>query len=157
MTISIKYEYIYLCIYDLNYSCHVIKNKKIFILETLCHSRVAGRTRETRGKRNNGILITEHRIHYHIDEMTDKDSGKTQGLWTHNIIKGNSIRWGANQTQMGMNELTTGNRKDHIRVWKHKEKEDKVWHSYFVLLSIPHRKISLLFCMYYSCNIFWFN
>ncbi len=22
----------------------------------------------------------------------------------------------------------TGNRKDHIRVWKHKEKEDKVWH-----------------------------
>ncbi len=49
-----------------------------------CHSRVAGRTRETRGKRNNGILITEHRIHYHIDELTDKDSGKTQGLWTHN-------------------------------------------------------------------------
>ncbi len=26
---------------------------------------------------------------------------------------------------MGMNELMTGNRKDHIRVWKHKEKEKK--------------------------------
>ncbi len=29
---------------------------------------------------------------------------------------------------MGMNEPMTGNRKNHIRVWKHKEKEDKVWH-----------------------------
>ncbi len=27
---------------------------------------------------------------------------------------------------MGLNELMTGNRKDHIWVWKHKEKEDKV-------------------------------
>ncbi len=39
-----------------------------------------GRMRETRGKANKGILITEHRIHYHIDELTDKDSGETQGL-----------------------------------------------------------------------------
>ncbi len=92
-----------------------------------CHGRVMGRTRETRGKRNNGILMTEHRIHNYIDELMDKDSGKTQGLWTHNIIEGNSIRWGANQTQMGMNELMTGNRKDHKWVWKHKEKEDKFW------------------------------
>ncbi len=45
-----------------------------------CHGRAAGRTRETRGKRNNGNLMTEHRIHNHIDELTDKDSGKTQGL-----------------------------------------------------------------------------
>ncbi len=45
-----------------------------------CHSRAAGRTRETRGKRNNENLMTEHRIHNHIDELTDKDSGKTQGL-----------------------------------------------------------------------------
>ncbi len=51
-----------------------------FLLCDTCHGRVAGRTRETRGKRNNGILITEHRIHYHIDELTDQDSGKTQGL-----------------------------------------------------------------------------
>ncbi len=28
--------------------------------------------------------MTAHRIHNHIDELTDKDSGKTQGLWTHN-------------------------------------------------------------------------
>ncbi len=101
---------------------------EVVIPPVYCHGRVAGRTRETSGKRNNGTLMTEHRIHNHIDELTDKDSGKTQGLWTHNTIKGNSIRWGANQTQMGMNELMTGNRKDHIRVWKHKEKEDKVWH-----------------------------
>ncbi len=46
----------------------------------ICHGRAAGRTRETRGKRNNGNLMTEHRIHNHIDELTDKDSGKTQGL-----------------------------------------------------------------------------
>ncbi len=51
------------------------------VSETLyCHSRAAGRTRETRGKRNNGNLMTEHRIHNHIDELTDQDSGKTQGL-----------------------------------------------------------------------------
>ncbi len=43
-------------------------------------SRVAGRTREMSGKRNNGILMTAHRIHNYIDEITDKDSGKTQGL-----------------------------------------------------------------------------
>ncbi len=49
-------------------------------LERYCHGRAAGRTRETRGKRNNGNLMTEHRIHNHIDELTDKDSGKTQGL-----------------------------------------------------------------------------
>ncbi len=47
---------------------------------SICHGRAAGRTRETRGKRNNGNLMTEHRIHNHIDELTDKDSGKTQGL-----------------------------------------------------------------------------
>ncbi len=28
--------------------------------------------------------MMEHRIYNHIDELTDKDSGKTQGLWTHN-------------------------------------------------------------------------
>ncbi len=56
------------------------RRSSIFFGPSICHSRVAGRTRETRGKRNNGILITEHRIHYHIDELTDKDSGKTQGL-----------------------------------------------------------------------------
>ncbi len=39
-----------------------------------------GRTRETRGKVNNGILIIEHRIHNYIDERTDQDSGETQGL-----------------------------------------------------------------------------
>ncbi len=46
----------------------------------MCHGRVAGRTRETRGKRNNGILMKEHRIHNYIDELMDKDSGETQGL-----------------------------------------------------------------------------
>ncbi len=48
-----------------------------------CHGHVAGRTRETRGKRNNGILMKEHRMHTtstYIDELTDKDSGETQGL-----------------------------------------------------------------------------
>ncbi len=45
-----------------------------------CHSRVAGRTRETRGEVNKQSFNDEHRIHYHIDELTDKDSGKTQGL-----------------------------------------------------------------------------
>ncbi len=42
----------------------------------ICHGRVAGRTRETRGKRNNGILMKEHRIHTtstYIDKLTDKD------------------------------------------------------------------------------------
>ncbi len=39
-----------------------------FLGPSICHSRVAGRTRETRGKRNNGILMTEHRIHNYIDE-----------------------------------------------------------------------------------------
>ncbi len=51
-----------------------------FLSPSICHSRVAGRTRETRGKRNNGILMTEHRIHNYIDEMTDKDSGKMSRL-----------------------------------------------------------------------------
>ncbi len=31
-------------------------------------------------KVNKSNLFTENRIHYHIDELTDKDSGKTQGL-----------------------------------------------------------------------------
>ncbi len=31
-------------------------------------------------KVNKSNLFTEHRIHYQIDELTDKDSGKTQGL-----------------------------------------------------------------------------
>ncbi len=57
---------------------------EVFYMLWYCHSRAAGRTRETRGKRNNGNLMMEHRIHNHIDELTDKDSGKTQGLWTHN-------------------------------------------------------------------------
>ncbi len=34
----------------------------------ICHGRVAGRTRETRGKVNKVILITEHRIHHYVDE-----------------------------------------------------------------------------------------
>ncbi len=49
----------------------------------ICHGRVAGRTREMRGKRNNRIVMKEHRIHTtstYIDELTDKDSGETQGL-----------------------------------------------------------------------------
>ncbi len=46
----------------------------------MCHGRAAGTTRETRGKRNNGNLMMEHRRYNHIDELTDKDSGKTQGL-----------------------------------------------------------------------------
>ncbi len=50
----------------------------------MCHGRVAGRTRETRCEVNKQSFNDEHRIHYHIDELTDKDSGKTQGLWTHN-------------------------------------------------------------------------
>ncbi len=57
--------------------------KIICNLKDMCHGRVAGRTRETRGKRNNGILMKEHRIHTtstYIDELTDKDSGETQGL-----------------------------------------------------------------------------
>ncbi len=65
------------CILD-KLECFINPNPVLGVY--MCHSRVAGRTRETRGKRNNGILITEHRIHYHIDELTDKDSGKTQGL-----------------------------------------------------------------------------
>ncbi len=108
-----------------------------FLGPSICHGRVAGRTRETRGEVNKQSFNEEHRIHYHIDELTDKDSGKTQGLWTHNTIKGSSIRWGANQTQMGMNELMTGNRKDHIWVWKHKEKEDKVWQLLAIATNIP--------------------
>ncbi len=51
-----------------------------FLGLSICHGRAAGRTRETRGKRNNGNLMMEHRIYNHIDELTDKDSGKTQGL-----------------------------------------------------------------------------
>ncbi len=34
----------------------------------ICHGRVTGKMRETRGKVNNGILIIEHRIHNYIDE-----------------------------------------------------------------------------------------
>ncbi len=41
----------------------------------MCHSRVAGRTRETRGKVNNRSLMVQHRRHNYIDELTDKDSG----------------------------------------------------------------------------------
>ncbi len=55
-----------------------------FLGPSICHGRAAGRTRETRGKRNNGNLMMEYRIYNHTDELTDKDSGKTQGLWTHN-------------------------------------------------------------------------
>ncbi len=47
---------------------------------SICHSRVAGRTRETRGEVNKQSFNDEHRIHYHIDELTDQGSGKTQGL-----------------------------------------------------------------------------
>ncbi len=49
----------------------------------ICYGRVVGRTLETKGKRNNGILMKEHRIHTtstYIDELTDKDSGETQDL-----------------------------------------------------------------------------
>ncbi len=56
------------------------RRSSIFLGPSICHGRVAGRTRETRGKRNNGNLMTKHRIHNHIDELTDQDSGKTQGL-----------------------------------------------------------------------------
>ncbi len=65
-------------------SCGRRRRSSIFFGPSICHGHAAGRTRETRGKRNNGNLMTEHRIHNHIDELTDKDSGKTQGLWTHN-------------------------------------------------------------------------
>ncbi len=62
-------------------SCGRRRRSSIFFFgPSICHGRAAGRTRETRGKRNNGNLMTEHRIHNHIDELTDKDSGKTQGL-----------------------------------------------------------------------------
>ncbi len=50
------------------------------MLRDYCHSRVAGRTRETRDEVNKQSFNDEHRIHYHIDELTDQDSGKTQGL-----------------------------------------------------------------------------
>ncbi len=48
-----------------------------FFGPSICHGRVVGRTRETRGKVNKQSFNEEHRIHYHIDELTDKDSGKT--------------------------------------------------------------------------------
>ncbi len=54
----------------------------MFKLCAMCHGLVAGRTRETRGKRNNGILMKELRIHTTSTyiKLTDKDSGETQGL-----------------------------------------------------------------------------
>ncbi len=71
--------------------------------------------------------MTEHRIHNHIDELTDKDLRENSGAYEH-ITQSRETASGEEQikTQMGMNELMTGNRKNHIRVWKHKEKEDKV-------------------------------
>ncbi len=42
---------------------------------------------------------------------------------------------------MGMNELMTGNRKDHIWVLKHKEKEDKsdrYQHTFYFTLLFSH-------------------
>ncbi len=65
--------------------------------------------------------MKEHRTHTtstYIDELTDKDSGLI------NTGKQQQVR--SKQTQTGINELMTGNRKDHIWVWKHKEEEDKV-------------------------------
>ncbi len=56
------------------------RRSSIFLGPSICHGRVAGRTRETSGEVNKQSFNDEHRIHYHIDELTDKDSGKTQGL-----------------------------------------------------------------------------
>ncbi len=42
----------------------------------------------------------------------------------------------SNQTQTGINELLTGNRKDHIWVWKHKDEEEKVWQVYCVYIDV---------------------
>ncbi len=62
-------------------SCGRRPRSSIFFFgPSICHGRVAGRTRETRGEVNKQSFNEEHRIHYHIDELTDKDSGKTQGL-----------------------------------------------------------------------------
>ncbi len=51
-----------------------------FLGPSICHGRVMGRTRETRGKVNKQSLMVQHRRHNYIDEMADKDSGETQGL-----------------------------------------------------------------------------
>ncbi len=56
----------------------VVYSEFITRREAECHGRAAGRTRETRGKRNNGNLMMEYRRYNHTDELTDKDSGKTQ-------------------------------------------------------------------------------
>ncbi len=58
-----------------------IKGKSIILTHTILLSRsCCGKDAGTRGEVNKQSFNEEHRIHYHIDELTDKDSGKNSGL-----------------------------------------------------------------------------
>ncbi len=67
--------------------------------------------------------MKEHRIHNYIDVHRRVNGPRLRGN-SGLINTQQQVR--SNQTQTGINELMTGNRKDHIWVWKHKEEEDKV-------------------------------
>ncbi len=75
------------------------------MIKSVCHGRVAGRTRETRGKVNNGILIIEHRIHNYIDCERTKTQGKLRAYKHIERNQGKQQQVRSNQTQTGTHEL----------------------------------------------------